>query len=195
MLNPTSFYQNFIASRIAGPIPLLGISFDQFALKLSNAIFLWMYNQPQNVSLIGQTIGTAGTGVISPLASKLVLVYNPLPLQSSFTSFGLLGPTSQSLANCLSLGISNTINTLGQYSGTSIGVGVGTDVSVIGALNVPVLTAILQASLGTSVQSALLIPALTSGLSLYLQTMSGTAQVSGAPSNIASTGTSVSSIF
>ena len=82
MLNPTSFYQNFFASRIAGPIPLLGISFDQFALKLSNALFLWMYNQPQNISLIGQTIGTAGTGVISPLTSKLILIYNPLPLQS-----------------------------------------------------------------------------------------------------------------
>lgn len=171
--------RNGAANSFSGP------AFPQLALGLANGLCLWAVGQPQNLALAGVASGSAGGGAIVVPSSKVTVTSSPSTLLTAFAGVGLLGPLGQSLAEVVSLGVSEAFTQHAQYSGVSVGVAVGQDVSKVVVANGPSLAGILRETLaGAGVAGAAsnqLALALGNGIAALLLTGGGTATVTGTP--------------
>jgi len=130
------------ASRLAGVSPLLGLSYSQIALAVGTALQGWAIGQPQNLSLVGGSVGSLGPGIILPASTRLFVPPEPTVVQSGLASVGIVGPTSTSVSTAIAVGLSQVFSTLGQYSGTST-VSAGADISKVVVANPATLTALM----------------------------------------------------
>jgi len=126
----------------SGP-EFLGPSFALLAPAISTAIFTWAV-VPSNITIAGLTTGNAGSGVSSGF---LTVPPNPTAVASVFAGNGMVGPNAVSLARVIGVGIPIAFSTSAQYTGPSIGVSAGTDISKIVAVNVATLIPILLSNM------------------------------------------------
>ena len=195
-LTPPVIYSALAANRVAGPFPFLGPNFDTFALGLANGIVAWAVGQPQNVALTGTTTGASGSGIISPLTTRIILAPSIPLVQAGLAGAGIVGPTSVSLSTVVTLGLVQAFGISAQYSGVSAGVGAGQDVSKIVLANPATLTSILLGTLRTMGPGGLgmqpLALGLANGISALLLTGTGAGVVSGVAGPSAAVGFSQS---
>jgi len=112
---------------------------------------------------------------------------------------GINGPSAQGLGTAVGSGVASVLNSSLQYSGTSAGVGSGSDTSKISLSNSATLVGILLSNLQASQVNGQQAPRLASGLGLgianLVQTGFGFGGVSGSPSVVPAVSTSVSLVF
>lgn len=122
------------------------------SIFLFNAIGVAVYSWaivPANVTIAGVTTGTPGSGLVT---GTLTVPPNPLLAVNVFVAGGVAGPSGVSLARAVGVGIPMAFTTTAQYFGASVGVGIGSDVSKVVAVNpatlVPLLLSNMQANFG-----------------------------------------------
>jgi len=152
---------------------------------------------PTNVTVQGNTVGVAGAGTVN---GKLFFVGQGAALMiAGLSSAGLTGTSATMLGTAVGNGVYLSLNSLAQYTGTSAGVGVGADASTIPNANEATLLPILQANLaGQTIlgqNSAQLAQGLSRGIADIVKTGVGVGGVTGSPSIVAATSTSVSVVF
>jgi hypothetical protein len=175
---------------------LNGLQISSMAQGIGNAIGLWALT-PGMIQVVGATIGTGGAGTV---LGKLVVP--PAPAAGAIMAgAGAVGPVAAMIGNCVSLGVSSSFSAMAQYTGPSVGVGVGTDVSKVVYAEVGTLITNLMnfppaffAGMPTGAQKPF-----CTGIGLIVEVqlaMSGGAgAVAGPPSPSAATGISNSVIF
>lgn len=185
-LTPQILYADLAATRAAGGFPFTGFSFDQMAWAVAFSVASWGVGQKFNLGLTGIATGTAGGGAVNPLVSRLVVPPNPGVVIGSLASAGMVGALGVSLGTVVGLAIPKTFSTVGQYSGVSLGVGVGADVSKITTANaatlIPILSANLASFLGPGPASPMMAVGLGNGIALLLLAGTGSGSVVGPPS-------------
>lgn len=183
----------------AGAADLKGPNFPRIAAAIGNGVSSWL-QVPVNLALSGVTSGQAGGGVVTGTISVVPAI--PL-MTASFASAGLRGPTAPFLAKAVSLGIATSFTASAAYTGVSVGVAIGSDVSKITIANSITLIPVLSLALATALQGVgpnvgILSIGLGNGISAQLLTGTGVGVVAGtpAPSPIPSVGTSpLSKVF
>lgn len=151
---------------------------------------------PTNVTAQGVTAGTAGAGTVT--GKLFVTAGGPIVVQA-LQAAGLNGTTAVGLGTAVGSGLASVLNSSWQYSGTSAGVGTGSDTSKISNANsatlVPILLGNLQGATINGQLSSRLALGLANGISQVVQTGFGTGGVTGSASPSGATGTSVSVTF
>jgi len=150
-----------------------------------------------NVTVQGATVGVAGAGAVN---GKLFFVGQGAALMiAGLASAGLTGSNGTRLGAAVGNGVWAALNQVTQYVGTSVGVGVGTDVSFISNANEGTLIPILQGNLAarsvTGFNAAKLAQGLARGIADIVKTGVGVGGVTGSPSPVAAVSTSVSLVF
>lgn len=125
------------ALRAAAP-EFLGPSFNPLSVAIGTAIYNWAI-VPSNVYLVGQTSGIAGSGVASGL---LTVPQNPPAAVAAFAANGVTGPNGVGLARAVGVGIPTAFGSA-QYSGLSVGVSAGSDISKVVLANPATLVGFL----------------------------------------------------
>ncbi len=146
----------------AAPFPG-GPGFPILANAIGLAVYTWAVI-PANVRLQGVTTGLAGAGAV---LGSVIIPPNPALASAIIASSGLVGPTAPLLATALGVGIPTAFLSA-QYSGGSVGVSAGSDLSKITFANtatlIPLLTAFLAGSSSPIVANA--IASVVSGILL-----------------------------
>lgn len=181
-LTPVSITSAILA---AGP-SMTGVNFPVVASAVGNALYSWIIN-PANFFLSGVTTGTMGAGVV---LGTLICPPNVAAILSGLSSFGVVGTTAPMLAAPIANGVSTVLTSSGQYTGASVGVAVGSDISVVTFSNPTTLASLILSLIGTGPTSSQVSSGLALGISTMLMSMTGVGIVSGAPVNGPSTGTS-----
>jgi len=120
---------------------LKGVVWLRLTSALGNAVAAWGV-LPSNLSIAGVTSGTAGSGLVN---GKLFVTPQPIIVSTAASAAGLLGMHAPTIARAVGVGVANGINSSGLYQGTSVGVGVGSDI-VSGVITNPsALTAQIMA--------------------------------------------------
>lgn len=166
---------------LAGP-ELAGPTGPKLAQAIGNAVYKWITVQI-NVKLTGVTTGTAGAGAVN---GKLLLAPAIPLISAGLSAFSVTGPTSAFLAKAVSVGLATVISASGQYTGPSVGVAVGADISKTVFANpatlLPLLLADMGAALGgTGLSAPSVAGGLAVGISNQILTMTGTGVVAGVP--------------
>jgi hypothetical protein len=183
----------------AGAADLKGPNFPRVATAVGNVVASWS-QVPINLALSGTTTGQAGAGVVT---GKITVSPAVSVMTAAFASAGLKGPTAPLLAKAISIGIATAFSSVGAYTGSSVGVAVGSDVSKITVANsvslIPVLSLALAAALqGVGPNVGTLSIGLGNGITAQLLTGTGVGVVAGtpAPTPAPSVGTSpLSKVF
>jgi len=103
-----------------------GLQVSALAQGIGNTIGLWAVN-PGMVQVVGVTTGTGGVGTV---LGKLAVP--PAPAAGAIMAgAGCVGPVAAIIGNCVSLGVSSSFSSMAQYTGASVGVGLGTDISKV----------------------------------------------------------------
>ena len=162
----------------AGP-ELKGQDFVRVSAAISTAVVAWAV-VPANLALSGVTLGVLGAGVVN---GKLSVAPQPLPVIGAATASGLVGFMSPSFTRAVGLGIASTFSASGQYQGSSVGVGFGSDLSKVTVSNTATLISGLQAALNSTGIVGFDVPqvsvALGTGISALLLTGVGAGVVTG----------------
>jgi hypothetical protein len=193
-LTPAAIYADLAAARASSGFPFMGINFDRLAWAIGYAVVAW--TKLGGFGMQGVCVGTAGAGTINTLASKVVLVPNPPLVIAGLTSAGMLGPLASSLGTVVAVGIAKSVTSYAQYTGGTVGVGVGGDVSKAVTANAALLIAQLNiymlSMLGPGPASAQMATGLGTGIASMALTATGTGNVVGSVSISPATGTSTS---
>lgn len=174
----------------AGPPDVTGVSFPSFANVIGNAVSSWVKT---DVFLAGVTTGTDGSGTV---LGTLTVPPNVSVVQSTLQSNGIVGAIVPQISRVLAVGLSNSLTATAEYTGPSIGVGVGADSSFVVTAN-PLPLASLLISLGFDGASGFISSiGLASSISSLLLLGTGSGVVSGATAGNPATGSSPnSSVF
>lgn len=162
--------------------------------KLANAIGISLYTwiiSPSNFFMVGSVNGTAGAGIVF---GKLLLSPNVGLVLSGMNSAGVNGTLAPDISSAIAIGVSSAISSSGNYTGPSVGVGVGADVSFTSFVNTPILSMLILSNLGFGESSAINANGCALGISNLLLTMQGVGAVSGLPSIIPGSGVSPQSV-
>jgi hypothetical protein len=94
------------------------------------------------------------------------------------------------LAKAVAVGIATAFSSSGQYTGSSVGVAVGSDVSFVSVSNpgtlIPLMITNMQGSFGgVGTSTSLVAAGLSNGISSLLQTAQGFGAVAGTPTGTA----------
>lgn len=174
--------QCIAAAIIAAGPELAGPNGPKLAQAIGNAVYKWITVQ-LNVKLTGVTTGSAGAGTVN---GKL-LVAPAIPLVSAgLAAFSVSGPTAAFLAKAVSVGLATVISASGQYTGPSVGVGIGTDISKVVFANPATLTPLLLLEMGNALGgTGLSAPSVAGGLSVGISNQillaTGVGVVAGVP--------------
>jgi hypothetical protein len=168
----------------------------RIASALAASVTSWI-PIPANVTVQGTTVGLVGAGTVQ---GKFFFVGQGAALMiAGLNSAGLTGTSATMLGTAVGNGLWVALNSLAQYTGTSAGVGVGVDASTVPNANAATLLPILQANLaGQTIlgqNSAQLAQGLSRGTADIVKTGVGVGGVTGSPSIVAATSTSVSVVF
>ena len=197
-LTPPVILASLQAFRTSGSLPMMGVDFDRMAAGIAQAVFQWGVGQPQNLALLGIAVGSGGSGVIAPPATKLIVPPNPGVVLGAMTGAGIAGPTGVSLAAVIANGISSAFTSSGQYSGVSTTVGVGTDNSKIIVSNaaslIGTLNGVLSSMLGAGPSIGMLSTGLGNGIAAMLLQGTGTGAITGAPGPYPASGSTTSMV-
>ena len=158
---------------------------------LGKALYKEIVN-PKTVYLNGNTVGVAGAGAIP--SGKVFFV--PIPdMKSHLKANRVKGVVANQVAIGCIVGVTNALNASCEYYGSSVGVCIGSDISRVVFAN--------PTALSKSVQSILVAYGLKgivakntakgigNGISSILLSGTGAAPVTGSPSPVPSSGTSV----
>lgn len=132
MIPPVAIASQLRASAIFPGGPTLG----PLCMAIAQAVVAWL---PTGVTITGVTTGVVGTGTVN---GTLAFAANPAAVAQAM---GFTGPNTSGIARMLTLGLNGSL-TGSPYQGVSIGVGQGTDVSIVGGPNIPALVGLLQSS-------------------------------------------------
>ena len=142
-----------------------GPLYPLFCKALSSSIVTWALGQPLNVGLAGITAGSAGSGTVLGIVQFFPNVGLVLPSVQAAGFLGIQTPALvQAIVTGLTVGLTGTV-----YTGTSVGVGAGTDTSLVTVSNPVTLQAILQAQLTAFLGVGVLVPSFAAGLSQGLK--------------------------
>jgi len=148
-----------------------------------------------NVLNQGVTIGVAGGGSVN---GKMFFTPSGATI-GTLQAAGINGVNSQGIGTSVENGTAAILNSSAQYTGVSIGVGVGADVSKISFANSATLIGILIGNLQAAGINGTLASQLGTGLGNGLATLVATGYgfggVVGPPSPIPAAGTSLSVVF
>jgi len=151
---------------------------------------------PTNVLVKGSTVGVAGAGSVN---GKLFFAGGTALVIAGLQQAGINGQSAAGLGTAVGSGLATVLNSAAQYSGISAGVGVGGDVSKISLSNSATLIGILLANLQASGVNGQMAPRVAQGLGIgiadMVQTGFGFGGVTGSPSPVPATGTSISLVF
>lgn len=153
---------------------------------IGTSVVTWA-TTPGNVVIQGVTSGTAGAGSV---LGNLTVPAQPAPVFQAFQDMGVVGETSNDLAVAVAIGISTSFSAA-QYTGASVGVGSGTDVSKVVSTNPATLVPLLQLGI-VGASSSIVSFALGYGIANLLLLGTGTGLVTGPFSPTPATGTSTS---
>lgn len=141
----------------------------KIATAVGNSVPVWM-PAPVNVLAIGITTGVSGGGNVQ---GKMQCVPAG-QMAASVLAAGYVGVDAPLLAMAVEIGFGAAFNASAQYTGLSVGVSGGTDVSKITIANAATLTPILVANLAAlsvfGVNAARLALGLSTGISLIVLT-------------------------
>ena len=175
---------------------LNGLQVSAMAMGIGNTIGAWAVT-PGMIQVVGVTTGTGGAGVVLGQ-----LVVPPAPAAGAImASAGCIGPVAAMIGNCVSLGVSSSFSRMAQYTGPSVGVGLGADISKV-----------VYAEVGTLIASLMAFPSAFFGgmptagqkpfctgigliVEVQLAASTGAGAVAGPPTPSAAAGTSNSVIF
>jgi hypothetical protein len=115
-----------------------GPSFAQLSLAIGAAVHQWAV-LPVNLSLSGLVTGLSGAGIVTGVVTVPPNVPSTLAI---FSSNGLNGPNGVSLARTIGVGIPLAFSSAA-YTGGSIGVSTGLDVSKVAIANAITLLPLL----------------------------------------------------
>jgi hypothetical protein len=169
------------------------------ASAISTATQIWAQT-PGNILVSGITSGVAGSGIVTGF---LTVPPNPVLVTGIFNSLGIIGPNGLSLARVIGTGIPLALTSSAQYTGPSVGVSSGVDISKVTFANPATLIALLTSNMtsyfgGLGFTGAQLAPAIGNAIaSLMLAgfTTPGTGIVAPVtPASGTITGTSPSSV-
>lgn len=193
MLPPTTIAA---ALRSSAPFPG-GPTFDLFCQAVSQAIVGWL---PTGVTLTGVTTGVVGAGTVT---GTLAFTSTPATVLAAMAGT-FRGQTAPQLATVISVGLNTGLLGL-TYSGVSVGVATGLDVSHVVSANPTTLAQTLRSihsglcaiQRGTGAQAAGFYEALAAGISTVLLTgltvpPSGVVAPSGPAGSYPGVGTSTS---
>jgi len=166
------------------------------AQGIGNTVGTWALT-PGNIQITGVTTGTGGAGTV---LGKLGVP--PVPGASAIMlGAGAIGPMALAIGEAVSLGVSAAFTATAQYTGASVGVGVGADVSKVVFVQTGVLISMLMAfppayfaGIPTWGQKPL-CTGIGLIVSAQLALAAGAGAVVGPPSSSAAAGTSTSVIF
>lgn len=151
---------------------------------------------PTNVLVQGVTTGVLGGGTVN---GKLFVTGGAALVVAGLAAAGMTGPAASGLGTAVGSGVASVLNSTAQYTGSSPGVGVGSDVSKISLSNSGTLIAILLGNLqGAGVNGPLasqLATGLGTGIARIVQTGFGFGGVVGSPSPIPAVSTSLSTVL
>ena len=184
-LFPPLIQAALLANRACAPNPFNGVAYTNLAAGVAQAVSQWAVGQPYNLALTGASVGSAGAGTIATVLSKIIVPPTVDPMRIALAGAGLNGPLGESLAISMALGIAEAFSLYAQYTGTSVGVGVGSDTSKITVANAPALIGILEEALPGAGLSGPALHQMTvglgNGISALLLLGGGTAAVAGVP--------------
>jgi hypothetical protein len=187
-----AIYQELLLAKSAAPFPMEGAAFEKLAMAISYAVPVWGVGQQSNLALTGIAAGTAGTGTITPPASKVTVPPNFAATRQGIKGAGLNGPLAESLGIILTIAISSAFSKGAQYAGTSVSVGVGADISKVTTANTGSLIVILQGFMfsfvGQGAASPNMAKAVAGGITELLKGGVGAGTVVGVPSPSAGSG-------
>lgn len=148
-----------------------------------------------NVLAQGTTIGLAGAGSVN---GKMFFVPNGATI-GTLQAAGINGVNATGIGTSVENGVALVLNLKAQYTGVSIGVGVGVDASKISYANSATLIGILipnlQAAGINGPLAAQLGTGLGNGLATLVATGFGFGGVAGSPSIVPAAGSSISLVF
>lgn len=177
--------------RLATPT-FVGKDWLKVTKAIGTAVHTWMI-VPANVQLQGVPVGVLGGGAVP--TGKIVVSPMVSAMKTAFSSFGLNGKDSIGFSKGVALGVANAINASGEYYGTSIGVGNGVESCKAILANQKSLETQLRTSFAAARikgrDSKNLAKAISVGVSSIILTGVGTAAVTGSPSPIPSSGTTI----
>ena len=166
---------------------------------MGTAVTTWILGNPLNFQIAGVTTGTAGTGLVN---GKLTFPPSPPIVTASLVTAGCLGPTTPLLAQGISIGVATALTSTALYTGQSIGVGVGADISTTLLSNPTTLTSLLISNfnavfssvggLPTGIAIISLSQGLGVGLAAQCQAATGVGIVTGSPAPASTSGVSLS---
>lgn len=166
MLPPTTIAA---ALRSSAPFPG-GPTFDLLCQAIANAVVSWL---PTGVTLVGVTTGVMGAGTVT---GTLSFMSTPATVLAAMAGT-FRGQTAPQLATVISVGLNTGLMGL-TYTGVSVGVATGTDVSHVVSANPTALAQVLRSvhsglcaiQRGTGAQAAGFYEALAAGISTVVLT-------------------------
>lgn len=178
----------------AGPT-MTGRKWLELASIVARSTAFWSRSRT-NLLLTGAVIGAAGSGKVT---GKLVVPPNPALITATFTSFGITGGASATLAAAIGIGVAVEYSSNAIYTGEAIGVGAGTDISKVTLANGPALTALIAANMAAQgwvgPQAPQISGALGTAIAALMMTGFGTGAVTGGAGPSPGSGTSVSGVL
>lgn len=190
-LEPTTIAGSILA---ANP-NLTGPTWVQFVGLLSAAIAAWAQT-PGNIVVNGISTGAIGSG---PVAGKLAVKPDPLPIAAAEGAALLVGIASPQVAAAIGIGVANAFTTQAAYAGISTGVGAGTDVVVGVVPNPATLTATIAAVMASGTFIGVSVPQMAAALGtgiagLLVSGTTGSGAVAGVGGPSPGGGTSLSQV-
>lgn len=166
---------------------LAGPTFPLLCNAIGTAVFTWSVS-PTNLGLSGTTSGTIGAGVVT---GKITLAPNIAALQTALTGQSIVGVTAPRLAKAVAIGISTSFSSSAQYTGSSVGVAIGSDTSFVAVSNpvtlIPIMISSMTSSFGgIGLAGGSVATALSNGIATLLQGAQGFGAVVGTPTAAAS---------
>lgn len=177
---------------LASAPDLTGVAWIRLTQVIGVAVATWAQT---GIVVQGVTSGGAGSGTVT---GQLILVPAPLIVPNAAALALLLGPIAGPASRAIGMGIATAFTSSASYSGASVGVGAGTDISKVTAANGPALVAALSLACTSSGIVGVTMPqicqGLGSGISSLILTATGVGVVAGAAGPIPSVGTSLSKV-
>lgn len=127
-----------------------GPTWPMLAQAIGNGVSLWATSNPANLLLQGVTTGVAGAGVVT---GNLIVPPNPGAVIAGLTGAGVAGITATQVGTAVAVGVSSAFSASALYTGPSVGVSSGTDISRVAVSNPATLVASLLAAMSTTFAS------------------------------------------
>lgn len=196
-INPPLVYAALKLYAPVGHFAFEGKAFDSLAWAIAWGFCDWLDN-PINVTLMGLSTGTVGTGYIPDETTRLFVIPATPLMVAALETAGINGPLKSSLATTVTLAITHVVTQFGGYMGVSAAVGVGTDVSkVINANGLALIETLLSSMAEEDMKGPAaqrMANGLGMGIAALVLTAFGTGKVVGAVGPAPSSGPSLSKV-